>query len=203
MIQMARTSALIVLLVACASRRVEAELRDGDLIFHTSKSAQSLAIQRATRSPYSHMGMVVFRGDKPFVFEASTTVRLTPLSAWTNRGVGGRYVVKRLRHSERITPHAMEKARVLVRKFQGKSYDLTFEWSDTRMYCSELVWKIYERALGIRIGDLQKLRDFDLTDPAVQAKLRERFGTDVPLDEPVISPIAMFESPLLETVAER
>src|SRR5437867_163185 len=26
-------------------------------------------------------------------------------------------------------------------------YDLTFEWSDDKIYCSELVWKVYERAL--------------------------------------------------------
>jgi Permuted papain-like amidase enzyme, YaeF/YiiX, C92 family len=71
------------------------------------------------------------------------------------------------------------------------------------MYCSELVWKIYERVLGVRIGELQELREFDLTDPTVRTKLRERYGTQLPLDEPVISPAAMFESPLLELVAER
>jgi hypothetical protein len=33
-----------------------APLRDGDIIFHTSRSAQSVAIQHATHSPYSHVG---------------------------------------------------------------------------------------------------------------------------------------------------
>jgi len=195
--------ALVLLLTACGPSRAEPALRDGDIIFQTSKSSQSLAIQRATRSPYSHMGMVVYRGGKPFVFEASSTVRLTPLPEWIARGEGGRYVAKRLRDAEPLTPETMEKARAMLRKFQGKSYDLTFEWSDSRMYCSELVWKVYERVLGVRVGELQKLRDFDLTDPAVRVKLRERYGADVPLDEPVISPAAMFDSPLLKTVAER
>ena len=202
---MTRTSALLILLLAgCGSSRAEPRLRDGDIIFQTSRSSQSLLIQRATRSPYSHMGMVVYRDGQPFVFEASATVRLTPLQEWIDRGEGGRYVVKRLRESAgRLTPETIEKARALIRKFQGKSYDLTFEWSDKRMYCSELVWKIYERVLGVRIGELQKLRQFDLTDSAVRAKLRERYGTAVPLDEPVISPAAMFDSPVLELVAER
>jgi len=71
------------------------------------------------------------------------------------------------------------------------------------MYCSELVWKIYQRELGIRIGELQKIKEFDLTDPIVRKKMRERYGTDVPLEEPVISPIAMFESPRLITVLEQ
>jgi len=50
---------------------------------------------------------------------------------------------------------------------------------------------------------LQRVRDFDLTDAAVQAKMRERYGSEVPLDAPVISPVAMEQSPLLVTVAEK
>lgn len=71
------------------------------------------------------------------------------------------------------------------------------------MYCSELVWKLYDRALGLRIGELQRLKDFNLDDPAVRAKLRERYGDRIPLEETVISPVAMFRSPLLVTVVER
>jgi hypothetical protein len=57
--------------------------------------------------------------------------------------------------------------------------------------------------LGIHIGELQKLREFDLTDAAVRAKLRERYGNEIPLEEPVISPAAMFDSTLLELVVSR
>ena len=101
----------------------------------------------------------------------------------------------------RLTPEVVKKMNAIARKLEGKKYDLTFEWSDDRMYCSELVWKIYERALGLEIGSPQKLREFQLDEPAVQAKLRERYGRKVPLDEPVISPAAMFASPELVTVS--
>ncbi|WP_206680678.1 hypothetical protein [Hymenobacter polaris] len=37
-------------------------LREGDLIFHTSQSAQSQAIQLATHSPYSHCGLLYKTG---------------------------------------------------------------------------------------------------------------------------------------------
>jgi hypothetical protein len=59
---------------------------------------------------------------------------------------------------------------------------------------------MYRDALAIELGKRQKLREFDLADPLVRAKMRERFGTNVPLDEPVISPAAMFDSGLLVTV---
>ena len=173
-------------------------LRDGDIIFHTSRSAQSAAIQRATHSPYSHMGVILYRDGKPFVFEAIATVRYTPLADWIARGDGGRYVVRRLKRA--LKPAELEKLRASREVYEGKPYDLYFEWSDARIYCSELVWKMYRDALGIEIGRLQKLREFDLTDPAVKAKMRERYGAHVPLEERVISPAAMFESRLLETV---
>src|SRR5262245_30830757 len=129
-------------------------VRDGDVIFQTSKSSQSLAIQRATHSRFSHMGVIFTRDGKPYVLEASATVRFTPLDAWIARGEHGAYVVKRLRTPP--TAAQIEKLRKAARAFEGLSYDSTFEWSDARIYCSELVWKIYDRGLSVEIGKLQK-----------------------------------------------
>jgi uncharacterized protein YycO len=193
--------AIWILLVLCGGPAVHAgaNLRDGDIIFHSSKSAQSAAIERATKSPYSHMGVILHRDGKPFVYEAIATVRYTPLATWTARGDGGQYVVKRLKGG--LTPAQAKKLRASAAGFEGKPYDLYFEWSNDRIYCSELVWKMYQRALGLEIGARQKLREFDLSAALVKAKMRERYGSRVPLDEPVISPAAMFDSTLLEAVS--
>jgi hypothetical protein len=193
-----RVSILLGLLM-CTGAVAAPAFRDGDIVFHTSRSAQSAAIQRATHSPYSHMGVILHRDGKPFVFEAIATVRYTPIESWIARGDGGRFVVRRLKRA--LTPAEVSKLRASAKVYEGKPYDLYFEWSNARIYCSELVWKMYSDALGIDVGKLQKLREFDLTDPAVKAKMRERYGAAVPLDERVISPSAMFESTLLETVA--
>ena len=64
-----------------------------------------------------------------------------------------------------------------------------------------MVWKVYQKALGMRIGKLQKLKEFDLNQPAVQIKLKERYGKNIPLNETVISLQAIFDAPQLETVA--
>jgi len=200
---MRRMQSMLALLIAilAANAAAATPLRDGDIIFHTSRSAQSAAIQRATHSPYSHMGIVLYRNGKPFVFEAIATVRYTPLSNWIARGDGGRYVVQRLKRP--LQAADTKKLRAAANAYVGKPYDLYFEWSDARIYCSELVWKMYRDATGIQIGGLQKLREFDLTDPAVKGKMRERYGKNIPLDERVISPGAMFDSVLLETVTTR
>lgn len=196
----AATSALSALSLAAAAAP---EVQTGDLVFQQSRSAQSLAIQQATHSPYSHMGMIVTRQGRPYVLEAAASVSYTPLEQWTAQGEGGHYVVKRLRDDARLTPAAREQLAKAGAAFAGKPYDLVFAWSDDKIYCSELVWKVYQRTLGVEIGALAPLKRFDLSAPAVRAKMQERYGRDIPWDEPIISPAAMFDSPLLRTVGER
>lgn len=181
-----------------------ATLHEGDLIFHTSQSAQSRAIQLATHSPYSHCGLLYKRGGEWQVFEAVQPVKLTPLSSWVARGQGGHFVVKRLRDAATaLTPAALARLRAAGQPLLGRDYDLAFNWSDEQIYCSELIWKVYDRGLHRQLGQLQQLRDFDLTNPAVRAKLRERYGDRMPLDEPVISPARVFASRELVTVVSR
>src|SRR5688572_15846444 len=175
--------AIMALLSTAARSRSLPAVRDGDVIFHTSQSSQSIAIQRATHSPYSHMGIIFVRAGKPYVFEASSTVKYTPLNEWIARGKDARYVLKRLRTP--LTDLQVTKLRKAAKPFEGQAYDLTFEWSDTKIYCSELVWKIYDRALGVELGELQKLREFDLSDAAVRTKMKQRYGDKIPLDSPV------------------
>lgn len=177
------------------------EIKNGDLIFQTSLSGQSRAIQLATKSKYSHCG-IIYKDDKEFyVFEAVQPVKRTPLEKWIARGKDEKYVIKRLKNAEQVlTPATLTKMKQVGEKFNGKNYDLTFEWSDDKIYCSELIWKIYQRATGIEIGKLDKLSNFDLTNEAVKQKMKERYGDKIPTNEIVISPASIFESELLTTV---
>jgi uncharacterized protein YycO len=197
-------ASLVLTFFAHAVGAEDLRLQEGDIVFQTSRSTQSVAVQRATGSRYSHMGMVFIRNGKPFVYEAVGKVKYTPLDRWVARGEGGRVVAKRLKDAPVVLGDAARaRLRQTARTFEGKPYDLTFEWADDRIYCSELVWKVYQRALGIEIGTLQKIKEFNLKDPAVRQKMKERYGTDVPLNEPAISPVAMFDSPRLVTVLNR
>lgn len=177
------------------------KIQNGDIIFQTSKSSQSKAIQLATRSKYSHMGIIYEKDGNFFVYEAIQPVQLTPLSKWIQRGEKEHYVIKRLRNADKIiTPPVLSKMKQIGQQFKGKPYDIYFEWSNDKIYCSELVWKIYKEATGIEIGELETLSDFDLSHQAVQVKMKERYGNNVPVNEKVISPAAMFNSDKLVTI---
>lgn len=180
------------------------ELKNGDIIFQTSLSSQSKAIQLATKSKYSHCGLIYKDGENFYVFEAVQPVKRTPLDKWIARGQDGNYVIKRLKNADQVlTPAKLEKMKQIGDQFNGKDYDLTFEWSDDKIYCSELIWKIYQRATGIEIGGLEKLSDFDFTNEAVKKKMQERYGDNIPTEEIVISPAAIFNSQLLKTVKSK
>ncbi len=179
-------------------------INNGDIIFQTSKSSQSSAIQLATNSKYSHMGIIYENNGQFFVYEAVQPVKLTPLKQWISRGENGHYVIKRLANADQIlTRSILDKMKQIGEQFRGKPYDVYFEWSDDKIYCSELVWKIYKQATGIEIGKLEKLSDFDLSNNIVKAKMKERYGESIPMNEKVISPAAMFNSDKLITIEEK
>lgn len=176
-------------------------LHDGDIVFQKSLSRQCKAVQIATNSPYSHCGIIYKEGDALFVLEAIQPVKITPFKEWIERGEDEHFVVKRLKNADKIlTDSVMNIMRKEGNTMMGKNYDLTFEWTDERIYCSELVWKLYKRAADVEVGKLEHLRDFNLSDKTVQIIIKERYGNNVPLNETVISPKSIFDSERLITV---
>jgi hypothetical protein len=178
-------------------------IKDGDIIFQTSRSQQSKAIQLATHSKYSHCGLIFKRKsgkDEWSVLEAVQPVKWTPLTEWINRGENGHFVIKRLTTDPMIPEPMVDGLRKIAESYLGKDYDIYFDWSDDKIYCSELVWKSFYRINQFELGDLQKLKEFDLTNDAVKKKLTERYGDNIPMEEKVVSPDAIFNSGLLKTV---
>lgn len=51
------------------------QIKNGDLIFQTSLSGQSKAIQIATKSKYSHCGIIYIDNGRFYVFEAIQPVK--------------------------------------------------------------------------------------------------------------------------------
>jgi len=198
---------LILALTACPSpasanavalSTVRQVVQDGDIIFQESRSAQSSAVQAATGSRYSHMGLVfgVAEGS-PFVLEAVQPVRTTPLSSWIHRGRDAHFVLMRVR--EKGDRDAL-KLRREAERFLGRDYDLVFDWSDERIYCSELVWKAYERAWGVRLGEPEPWRTLHMDDARVRALAKKRIGRLPEPEAPVITPARVMESSLLVRV---
>ena len=178
-------------------------LKNGDIVFHTSLSTQSKAIQYATHSKFSHCGLLFFADSKWYVYEAVQPVKKTPFDEWMARGENGKYVIKRLKNSDQtLTSKVLSSMISAVNDYLGKDYDLFFEWSDKKIYCSELVWKVYNQS-GTKISQLRTLGEFDLSHPLVKRTIQKRYGNAIPKEEPVVSPADIYKSDLLYTVFEK
>lgn len=193
---------IFILLFSCFICEANYQPKDGDIIFQSSQSSQSKAVEQATNSPYSHMGIIFIKNGKPYVFEAGSKVAYTPLTSFIERGKNRYYVIKRLK-DHNLSVKETNKLKLVAKTFENKPYNIWFGWNDNYIYCSELVWKIYNRALKLEIGQLQNIKDFNLSSALVKQKLKARYGDKIPFQETVISPVAMFNSPLLITVDKK
>jgi uncharacterized protein YycO len=177
--------------------------KDGDMIFQTSQSSQCEAVRIATNSKYSHCGIIYIINGEHFVYEAVQPVKLTKLEEWITHGEDNKYLVKRVKNASRIlTTSVLKNMKTYGSQFNNKDYDLYFEWSDDKIYCSELLWKIYKNGANIELCKLEKLKNFNLKDLKVQAILKERYGNNIPYNEKVVAPSQIVNSAIVETVID-
>ncbi|MDH3629322.1 MAG: hypothetical protein OES25_16925, partial [Acidobacteriota bacterium] len=73
-----RLVVMALLLVVGCTPASETSYRNGDIIFHESRSSQSEALRLAMNSRYTHMGVIYINDGKPFVYEAVGPVKVTP-----------------------------------------------------------------------------------------------------------------------------
>ncbi len=172
--------------------------RNGDLIFHTSQTAQSWPIRVVTRSPLSHCGILWQDRGRWWVFEAAGRVQRTHLEDFLDRGQGRHYRVKRYRgglsKQQRLAMLA-EGQRLL-----GRAYDAQFRWGDEELYCSELIWMVFDRGAGIRLGEPQRFGQLDLSSPEARRLIRQRRLPQP--EELVVTPAALDRLRQLETVGD-
>lgn len=190
-------------LEAGAQTHLAEDVREGDLFFQHMGGEQGLALQLATGSPWTHVG-IAFREDGRWqVLEAVGPVKKTPLAEWLEQG-NGEFAVMRLAEADHLLDEtALARLREAAKPFMGIGYDWKFGWNDELIYCSELVWKLYERALGIRLCEPRAMRAYDLSDPLVRQVMHERYGATPPLDEPMVAPATLMDCPLLRHVTHR
>ncbi len=169
-------------------------VKEGDVIFQTSQSEQSPLIQIGTRSMITHCGIVVMKGGKPYVLETLKTLVLTPLDKFIARGKDGRYWLKRSNK---------DNIKIKYNSYLGKPYDLAFKFDNGKFYCSELIYDIYIKQLGIELCKPKKVGDYLIlgTDelPKIEKAMKKR---GIIKEQYAVAPVDIFNSEHLNSVNE-
>ncbi len=174
--------------------------KNGDIVLIHSKSDLSSPISLATESDYTHCAIFWEMTNGPKFFEACSGVEDTQFEKFIKDKKGTLLLVLRLRERDSLFKAENEERLFFqMRDWLGLDYDGQFLWNDDEMYCSELVYKLYKSA-GIKLCNLKKLEDFDLNSPEVKKELEKRYNGKIPMKEPVIAPVDLIYSNLLDTV---
>lgn len=182
--------------VGDGTQPLDLALQNGDVVLQASTSERSALIRKASRSPYSHVGVVERAQDGVFVVEAVQPVSRTPLAAWVKRGQGGWVTVLRPRA---LDAAARKRVVAAAKKELGKPYDARYRWDDERLYCSELVVKAFARGAGLSVGKQEVVETLELSDEelALAAKL------GVSRSQKLVTPGSLAEDESFEVLAEQ
>jgi Permuted papain-like amidase enzyme, YaeF/YiiX, C92 family len=189
-------------------------LKAGDIVFQTTGGQQSLAILMASRSPYTHTGIIeIDAAGKPWVVEAVGPVTTTALDAWIANGHGGRITVKRVKG---LSPADAAKAIARAHDYDGLPYDIFFLNGRDAIYCSELVEAAFSEGAGIKLGAFEKVRDLHLDNSAARKLIEARWKKHplcqseaastfeacygIILDQTLVTPASIARDPRLEMV---
>jgi permuted papain-like amidase YaeF/Yiix C92 family enzyme len=170
------------------------DFREGDVLFQHLDSKLCEVIRDVSGSQLTHCGLVVRREGKTYVLEAmAPAVRYTPIENWFDQGWKGYYAHYRPRG---ISREKIAKVAKQAAALTGKTYDLQYEMSDEKIYCSELVYKGFLRGANLEIGQKQKLGD--LKWQAHETFIRLLAGGELPLGRVMVTPATVAASPHLE-----
>lgn len=197
---------LFFLLISFNLYAASCPLKDGDVVFIKSQSAQAKLLKLTTGSEWSHVGMAFKRDGNWDIIEAVQPVQWTSLYSFIRRSKFLAFSVKRA-----TFPFDAKAVRAYSEDKLGKDYDLLFSWDQNRWYCSELVWKAYNHDSKEELGVLEKIGDLkNIDSPEIKKEAQrrsEQYGQVYNHEEwkktPVITPIQMMNASNLETVGQK
>ena len=147
--------------------QTESQLKTGDIVFISNSGGQGKAIQLATKSKYTHVGIIFVENGIVYVYHAVEPVTKSTFKDFLKYSADNKYVVKRLKNQIMSNDKTNEQMHAMAISLLNKHYDIYFDWKDNEWYCSEFVWKLYNRNYKIEIGSLRPMKDFDLSSKEV------------------------------------
>lgn len=183
------------------SAPLEKAIAEGDIILIQSQSEQAPAIAEGTQSVWTHVGIIIKKAGDWHVAESVGPLQVNSLKSFIGRSKSKSYKVMR---NQKFSQKMLPRLYVALYKY-NQPYDIFFEFSDDRIYCSELVYKVFRDVTGTPVGRLQKMKDLKLDGPYVSKLIEDRLtaiGKELDLEEPIITPVGLLDDKNLTFVHE-
>lgn len=181
--------------VGSIENKNELSFRDGDVIFQKIPGELGERISAITASPVTHCGIVIVDNDEVKIIEAADTVKVTPIKDWIAAGIEKKFALAR---KENLTEDQCDSIIKEALGMSGRKYDFKYEWDDDKVYCSELVYKSYEKGAGVKLCSFRKLGELEYRGH--EEFIKSMTDGELPLDRQIITPIDIFNSKELTIV---
>lgn len=167
--------------------------KSGDIIGHYSNADFLGFFRNIAKADFNHVGIIMEHDGRLMVLEATGGgVGFNELEDFYARG-NYKYTVLRVKSEyEDSLPGVISQAMNYV----GYEYDNSFDLSDEKIYCSELVYKAFEKGGGIEPGRLQKVKEVigvHKYNPILKG-IAGNFVKNVSMEQEVIMPESIMKS---------
>ncbi|MFM2016552.1 MAG: hypothetical protein RL007_208 [Bacteroidota bacterium] len=177
---------------------------DGDIIMINSNSPQAVLLNQLVGGKYNHVG-IIFQRKKDgilMVTDVQDSVVATPLTDFVASAVNGEVCVLRLKDASKVlNEDKVRSLREATRSYAKKPFDPVLNWDDSKIYSSELVWKVYDKSMMLKLCKTGTVADFDISEQK-QKELSSTYGGNVSNKDEAVSPDAIYNSPKLEIIYE-
>ena len=183
------------------------ELQEGDLLFQDLDSSPLCdAIEMVTPgykdANFSHIGLVVLDNHTLKVLEAiPPKVVLTEMKSFFNRSHdaegGSKIIVGRLKDEFQ---HTINDAIIYAKSKMGIRYDEVFLMNNDSYYCSELIFKAFEKDSIFKLNPMTFLSPETNDTLNVWRNYYSKLGIQIPQNEPGINPGVISLSDKIEMV---
>lgn len=185
-------------------KKVESQLREGDIVFLNIDSWLYRKVAAATKSWTTHVGIALKENGKWIVAESTIPLsKKTDFCRFLQHTDHDQYSIRRIGYTDFATKE-MEQIKSLVNQNMGRLYDLYFNYDGSRLFCSKFVYDLIRQTTGLEVGKIETLDELRKKNPEGDTSFWEYwFLGDVPWQQRTITPQSMFEDPKLVTVSER
>lgn len=138
----------LIIVALCISSCTKPAIRTGDLLFVDDTSSElTKAINDVTQTHaanYTHVGICEVIDNEVFVYHASSEkgVLKEPLAEFCANRKNSKLDVYRIKD---ISKDQLEMALQNANNMLGRPYDFAYLYGDEKMYCSELIYEIFEQ----------------------------------------------------------
>lgn len=178
---------------------------DGDIIMINSRTPQAELLHQLMGGKYNHVG-IIFQRKKDgilMVVDVQDSVRATPLTDFVASSVNGAVCLLRIKDANKTLNEGKTKSmRETAKSYAGKPFDPVLNWDDSKIYSSEVVWKVYDKSMMLKLCSTRKVGDFDISD-AKKRELSDTYGGNVSDKDEAVGPDDIYKSEKLEIIYEK